>query len=162
MNSLVSSQAISFIISILNGLFLGLVYDLLRVLRRIIKHPKWLINIEDIGFWIFGSIIIFLDIFKNNNGVLRYFLCIGVFLGLVIYFSLISKMVILVIMKVYNFLTNIIKFIFIIISKPIKIILSPFIYLIRKIYKLLKKTKKWLIIRYKKMIKNIKIIFKKK
>ncbi|GKX30535.1 hypothetical protein SH1V18_30150 [Vallitalea longa] len=162
MNSLVSAQAISFLMSILNGLFLGFVYDLLRVFRRIIKHPKWLINIQDLIFWLFGSIIIFIDIFKNNNGTLRGFLCIGVFLGLIFYFFLISKLVIKVFIKIYSFIANIIKFLFKLIIKPIKLLLTPIFFIVRKIYKLLKKMGKWLIIKYKKITKEIKIIFKKK
>jgi spore cortex biosynthesis protein YabQ len=148
--------------SILSGLFLGFVYDLVRVLRRIIKHPKWLINIQDFIFWLFGSLIIFLDIFKNNNGVLRGFLYIGVFLGLIIYFFLISKLVLRIFMKVYTFIANIIKFLFKIIIRPIKLLFSPINFVVRKIYKLLKKFGKWLIIKYKKTIKDVKVIFKKK
>ncbi|WP_304942263.1 spore cortex biosynthesis protein YabQ [Vallitalea guaymasensis] len=162
MNSLVSAQAISFIMSILSGLFLGFVYDLVRVLRRIIKHPKWLINVQDFIFWLFGSFIIFLDIFKNNNGVLRGFLYIGVFLGLIIYFFLISKLVLMIFMKIYSFIAKIIKFLFKIIIGPIKLLLRPINFVVRKIYKLLKKFGKWLIIKYKKIIKDVKVIFKKK
>ncbi|GMQ57530.1 hypothetical protein AN1V17_19250 [Vallitalea sediminicola] len=162
MNSLVSAQAISFMMSILSGVFLGFVYDLVRVLRRIIKHPKWLINVQDFIFWLFGSFIIFLDIFKNNNGTLRGFLYIGVFLGLIIYFLAISKLVLMIFMKIYSFIANIIKFLFKLIIKPIKLLLSPIFFVVRKIYKLLKKLGKWLIIKYKKIIKDIKIIFKKK
>lgn len=162
MNSLVSAQAISFLMSILSGVFLGFVYDLLRVFRRIIKHPKWLINVQDMIFWIFGSIIIFIDIFENNDGTLRGFLYIGVFLGLIFYFFLISKLVIMVFMKIYCFIAKIIKFLFKLIIKPIKLLLTPIFFIVRKIYKLLKKLGKWLIIKWKKFTKNIKIMFKKK
>jgi spore cortex biosynthesis protein YabQ len=148
--------------SVLSGLFLGFVYDLVRVVRRIIKHPKWLINIQDFVFWLFGSLIIFMDIFKNNDGILRGFLYIGVFLGLIIYFSLMSKLVLIIFMKIYSFIANIVKFLFKLIIKPIKLLFRPIIFVVRKIYKLLKKLGKWLIMRYKKILKDIKVIIKKK
>ena len=159
---LVNAQAICFLLSILNGVFLGFIYDLLRVFRRIIKHPKWLVDLQDLIFWIFGSIIIFIDIFKNNDGALRGFLCVGVFLGLTFYFVLISKFIIMIFMKIYMFIAKIIKSIVKLLIKPIKILLTPILFIVRKIYKLLKKLRKWLIMRYKKIIKEIKLILKKK
>lgn len=162
MNNLVSTQAISFVLSILNGLFLGFIYDLLRVFRRIVKHSKWIVNVEDFIFWVFGSLIIFIEIFNDNDGILRGFLCIGVSIGLILYFLLISKLVLTIFMKLYAFLKKVFHIILKIIIKPIKILLLPIIFLTRKFYKLLKKLAKWLIMKYRNIIKQIKIIIKKK
>ena len=161
MNHLVSQQAINFIMAVLNGLFLGLVYDFLRVLRRIIKHADWLVNLEDIIYWVFGSFIIFLEIFKNNDGILRGFLYAGVFLGLIVYFSLISKWVIIIVMNIYTYVKKIVITIFKIVLKPIQLMIRPIIFLAKKICKLLKKIKKWLIIRGRRGFKEVKIILKK-
>ncbi|MCT4597513.1 MAG: spore cortex biosynthesis protein YabQ [Vallitalea sp.] len=162
MNNLVSTQAITFMLSVLNGLFLGVIYDFIRIFRRIIKHSRLVVNVEDFIFWVFGSLIIFIEIFNNNDGTIRGFLYIGVFLGLILYFLLISKWVLTIFMKLYGIIKKILAFIFKIIIKPIKLIFHPLIIIHRKAYKLLKKFRKWLIIRYKKMKKQIKIIAKKK
>lgn len=162
MNNLVSTQAITFLLSVLNGLFLGVIYDCIRVFRRIIKHSHWVVNVEDLIYWLIGSLIIFIDIFNNNDGTLRGFLYVGVFLGLILYFLLISKWMLTISMKLYGIIRKSVAITLKIILKPIKIIFRPFIFLARKIYKLLKKFGKWLIIRYKKLKRQIKIIIKKK
>lgn len=161
MNELVSEQASIFMSAIINGVFLGFIYDLIRVFRRIIKHSHWLVNLEDLIYWIVGSFIIFLDIFKNNDGVLRGFLYAGVFLGLVIYICLISRLTINVLMLIYNYIKKIIIFCYKVIIKPIKVVLIPIVFLGKKIFRLLKKIKKWLIIRCRKGYKVIKIIITK-
>lgn len=162
MNSLVSAQATIFLLAILNGIFLGFLYDLLRVFRRMVKHPRWLVSLQDFIYWVVSSLIIFMEIFNNNDGSLRGFLCLGVFLGLVLYFLLISKLVLTVFMKVYYFIVKIVKGILHILWLPLKLILKPITFIIRKLQKLLKKLGKWLIMKYKKAKRSLKIMLKKK
>lgn len=162
MNSFVSTQAIIFLLSILNGIFLGFLYDLLRVFRRMIKHPRWLVGLQDLVYWVVCSLIIFMEVFRNNDGNLRGFLCLGVCLGLILYFMTLSKLILAVFMKVYGIILKIVKTLLRIVWLPIKILLKPIYFIIRKIYKYLKKLGKWLIIKYKKGKRSLRIMLKKK
>lgn len=162
MNSFVSTQGINFLLAILNGVFLGFLYDLIRVFRRMVKHPRWLVSLQDFIYWVVSSFIIFLEIFHHNDGSLRGFLCLGVVLGLTLYFLLVSKLVLCVFMKIYHIIVKIVKGILHILWLPIRLLLKPITFLGKKLYKRLKKFGKWLIIKYKKVKRSLKIIRKKK
>lgn len=57
----------------------------------------------------------------------------------IIFFLLVSKLVLTVFMKVYYFIVKIVKGILHILWLPIKLILKPITFIIRKLHKLLKK-----------------------
>ena len=69
------------------GLSVGgrLVYDILRALRREIKHADWVVMIEDIlfsAFFCWGCYSIFL---QKNHGALRAYGLIGMLVGVILY-----------------------------------------------------------------------------
>ena len=55
----VSSQAYIFLCTVLGGIIVGFVFDLFRVSRKVIKTRNIIVYIEDMVFWLIGSIIIF-------------------------------------------------------------------------------------------------------
>lgn len=77
--------------SFLLGIIITFVYDNIRVLRRVIPHNTFFLSIEDLFFWIFVAIYIFLLQHRENNGVFRWFSVIGAFLGMIIYRKSISN-----------------------------------------------------------------------
>ena len=105
------NQAYVFAIFILNGVLIGLLFDIFRIFRKSFKTPDIITYIEDILFWIFSGIILLYSIFKFNNGELRMF----IFLGLIL--VIFSKIFIKVLVHIINFIKKIFN-IFILI--PIK------------------------------------------
>ena len=65
----------------LTGVLVVSVYLSLRVLRRLIKHTIWVINIEDAIFWITSSIYLFVQIYYTSSGVIRWYFVLGVVFG---------------------------------------------------------------------------------
>lgn len=82
------------LISFLMGIILVFVYDLIRILRRIIPHGKWWIAAEDFLFWAGCAIAVFVMLFHVNDGYLRGFSIGGVVVGMLFYNLLLSRIVI--------------------------------------------------------------------
>lgn len=70
-----------FLQAALAGNFVCLVYDAIRVLRRIIKHNLFWVSLEDIVFWIGTGIYLFVQIYQTSNGTIRWYFVVGVFFG---------------------------------------------------------------------------------
>lgn len=81
-------------VSVLAGIFLFFLYDILRILRRLVKHGAFLIGLEDILYWAFFTLTVFIMIYRNNDGMVRGFAIGGVLLGMLLYYLLISRFVI--------------------------------------------------------------------
>ena len=86
-----SNQAYVFLIFILNGLIIGIFFDIFRILRKSFKTSDFRTNLQDILFWIITGSILLFSIFKFNNGELRAYIFLGVFLGVAMYMLLFSK-----------------------------------------------------------------------
>lgn len=90
----IGNEAIVFLISVLCGVGLVLAYDFFRIVRRLIPHGNIWIGIEDVCYWIFGTIVVFLLLYQKNDGMLRAFCFLGIALGGVIYAFLFSRFVV--------------------------------------------------------------------
>ena len=70
-----------FISAMYSGSFLLSVYYLIEMIRKIIRHREWTINLEDIFFWIFSGGYLFVQIYHTNNGNIRLYYVLGLVLG---------------------------------------------------------------------------------
>lgn len=70
-----------FLQAVLAGNLVYLVYSVIRVLRRIIKHNLFFISLEDLIFWIGTGIYLFVKIYQTSNGSIRWYFVIGVLTG---------------------------------------------------------------------------------
>jgi spore cortex biosynthesis protein YabQ len=154
MNILISSQSKVFFLAISGGVLIGFAYDLLRIFRRLIKHNKIIIGIEDIVFFLITSVLMFIKIFDANYGVIRGFVLLGIVLGVLIYYSSVSSIVVK-----YSVFT-IEKFIWVIkqIIMPLKYVAKPLVFIVKKLIMFLLKIKKWWIIKLKEIKRQIKHI----
>jgi len=81
------------------GVWLMMVYDILRVIRLVFPHhPLWA-GVEDMIYWIYASITTFMLLYRMNDGGLRGFVIGGVFLGMVLYNGLVSRFLLKVLKK---------------------------------------------------------------
>ena len=67
------------------GMALTFSYDLLRIIRRIIKHCNVAVSVEDIIFWLFVSYTTLVFIIKIDDGGLRIYFFIGLICGITLY-----------------------------------------------------------------------------
>lgn len=103
------------------GIITGFIYDLFRIKRKTLKTRPSLVCVEDIIFWIFTAMLVFMAAYLSNQGEIRLYFFLSMILGVIIYIGLFSCWVI-----------QILSFI-------IKIIIWPF----AKLLKLLKPPVKW-------------------
>lgn len=96
MREIIECEIDFFINSVFFGFFLTFTYDLFVILRRLIKHRVYIVTIEDIVYGIFIGVNIFLLNYEYNNGVVRFFMFLGLIIGSVIYHKIFSTTLVLV------------------------------------------------------------------
>ena len=119
---MVSNQANLFLIFAINGVIIGLLFDIFRILRKSFKTSDIITVIEDILFWIITGIILLYSIFVFNNGEIRLYMFLAIILGALLYMLLLSRYIIKISVGIINSIKQVIKFIFKIISWPLQII----------------------------------------
>ncbi len=67
------------------GIFLAVVYDCIRILRRLFAHNVFWLSVEDILFWMFAAMAIFVVCFVEDAGNVRWFAIGGAALGAYMY-----------------------------------------------------------------------------
>lgn len=143
------NQTSLFLIFTIDGVLIGIIFDIFRILRKTIKTSDFVTYIEDFLFWIITSIILFYSIFTYNNGELRFFMFLAVILGFVLYLCTISSYLIKINVKIINVIKRIFFKLFEIIYKPLiktfkilkKIIFKPILFVIINIRKNMKNIK---------------------
>ena len=59
-----------FLVSRLWGIILLVIYDVLRTLRRIIKHNWFFVSVDDMLFWIISAVLIFRRMYRHIDGTI--------------------------------------------------------------------------------------------
>ena len=151
------NQVYVFLIFILNGFLIGLLFDTFRILRKSFKTSNIITNIQDIIFWILSGLLSIYSIFKFTDGTLRIYIFLGILLGYILYLLIFSKIYIGIFVYILTFIKKLLYFTIIVPFSFIlriisKIIFRPLKFILDKIFiiksDLLKKS-------VKKVIKNI-------
>lgn len=111
-----------FAVYILNGMIIGIIFDLFRALRKTFKTPDIITYIEDAFFWIIAGIISIFFIFAFNQGEIRSYTILGIIFGVTIYILVFSKFVLKIAVNICKCIKQIANF-----------ILKPFIFIYKKI-----------------------------
>lgn len=88
--------------SLIMGVFITYVYDLLRIFRRVVPHGTFLVSVEDLAFWVYSGIKVFLLMYYESNGTLRWFAVIGALTGMFFYMKLISPLFVKYVSAILN------------------------------------------------------------
>lgn len=99
MAELIYDEMILFGICLLVGAGLAFVYDCIRILRLLIPHKDVLVDIEDLGFWLFTAWMVFRTLFTYNRGALRAYAFLGMFLGVIVYALTLSRLLLFLVHK---------------------------------------------------------------
>lgn len=62
------------------GIIIAFVFDFFKALRKEIRHKDFIVWIEDIIYLLFSGILIFIGIFKINQGILRFYIVLAIIL----------------------------------------------------------------------------------
>ena len=91
--------------SFLLGVILMISYDLLRLFRLLIPHSLLIIGLEDFVYWIYCAVMTFWLLFQENNGALRSYVIVGVFVGMILYDRIVSRPIFSVLKKIKRWFT---------------------------------------------------------
>ena len=76
--------------ALLAGIVVTFSYDLLRIFRRVIPHKNFVVSLEDILFWVYCGIGVFLLMYYEGNQTLRWFAVCGALVGMCLYLRFVS------------------------------------------------------------------------
>lgn len=93
---------------VLDGIVIGIIFDFFRILRKSFLTGNIVTAIEDIIFWILTGGIILYTVFVFNNGIIRGYMFLGVFCGILIYLVTFSKFFIKINVTIISFIKKII------------------------------------------------------
>ena len=118
MSTFFNSQIGIFLIYLIAGVLICLLYDIFRALRKTVKTPDLVTYMEDTIFWILVAIFLIYLIFVLNSGEIRFFMFIAICLGGIVYYFTLSK-------YFMNISVHILTFVKIIVKKLLSILLIP-------------------------------------
>lgn len=108
------------------GVFITFVYDILRILRRVFPHKGFLVSLEDMIFWIYCTIKVFLLMYHESNGTLRWFAILGAIAGMLIYMKFVSPFLV-------EYVSLVMEKILGVMTKAAGFVLRPFVKLGRRL-----------------------------
>jgi spore cortex biosynthesis protein YabQ len=136
------NQVYIFLYAILGGAIAALFYDILRIKRRAIKTNVIIVSLEDIFYWLVAAMFLFITVYKSNSGEMRGYIFIGNIIGVILYESLLSEIIIKSSVMIINFIKRILLFIYKVLSYPFKLIYkifkTPICFIIKLVFKLAK------------------------
>lgn len=118
----VANEVYIFFVMVLLGAACVFLFDLFRIMRKLIKMSTAWVAVTDFVFWIIFSVVIVGGILYFNNGSLRWYEFIGMVLGVIIYLGILSRPIMFVFIKIIDLFAKFIGYI-------LKILLTPLIFL---------------------------------
>lgn len=112
--------------ALLLGAYITFVYDCLRIFRRVIPHSSFFVSVEDFWFWMYCAMRVFLLLYHESNGSLRWFGVLGAGAGMFLYKKCFSaflvKYVSLVLRKILEMIKRVFGGIFRFLCRPLKLL----------------------------------------
>lgn len=127
MYTTVPMEAVFFATSIVAGIIMAFLYDLIRISRRVAGLCDAVVNFQDIIFFVVAACILFYVAYLKNSGEIRWQGIIGCGAGIGAYMVVVKN-------RLLNVSTVVIKWLIRMMKKVIKILLFP-LKLIFKIFK---------------------------
>lgn len=84
-------QVTLLLFSIASGILIGILFDIYRVIRGEERPGNIVTAIEDILFWILTGVLVFIFMMYTNYAFLSFNIFVYIAIGLVLYFSILSK-----------------------------------------------------------------------
>lgn len=117
------NESVFWLYCFLMGVAITIVYDGLRILRNVIKHPHMLVALEDIIFWMFVAAALFLLLYHMNNGTVRWFAVFGLFVGMLFYKKIFGDFLVIFMSTI---LGRILHLVVGVLSVPLRVVKSAF------------------------------------
>ncbi|CAH0122001.1 spore cortex biosynthesis protein YabQ [Paenibacillus sp. CECT 9249] len=116
-------QLMTVLAMLASGVCMGIVFDSYRVVSGQLYFPKWTKPVLDIVYWLLATGFVFRVLYVNNQGEVRFYVFLGLFLGVWFYFLFISsitvKIVVILIKAVKQFIWFLVRFFDVTVVRPI-------------------------------------------
>lgn len=77
----IHEEMMVFLIAVVSGAIVRLVYQCIRCFRRIVVHDLAAVSVEDMIFWLGSAVYMFVQIYHTSDGSIRWYFVLGVALG---------------------------------------------------------------------------------
>ena len=78
----IETEVVIFFYAALTGMVLFCGYQILLLIRRLVRHHPLAVGVEDIGFWLLVSAYVFRQMYCTTYGSIRWFFVLGIAAGL--------------------------------------------------------------------------------
>lgn len=82
------------VVAFFSGAVITIVYDVIRIFRRLISHGNFLIGVEDFLFWMWTAFWTFSVLYRENDGNLRMYTLISMAAGMILYHKTLSGLIV--------------------------------------------------------------------
>lgn len=86
------TQVTAFFTTIIAGLTIGVLFDVYRIIRGGIRPGHAMTTVMDILFWVIATPVVVIQLVVANWLELRFYVLLGLALGLFLYFSVLSPL----------------------------------------------------------------------
>jgi len=86
-----TSQIVTFAITVVTGMVLGMLFDCYRVMRGAFALTKVITWFTDLLYWLIATTVVFVALLASNWGELRFYVFIGIISGLGVYYNFLSR-----------------------------------------------------------------------
>ena len=73
----IETEVVIFFYAALTGMVLFCGYQILLLIRRLVRHHPLAVGVEDIGFWLLVSAYVFRQMYCTTYGSIRWFFVLG-------------------------------------------------------------------------------------
>lgn len=77
----IQREIIVFLTAVLSGGIVRLMYRCLSCFREIVHHTHWVIELEDLFYWIGTAVFLFVQIYHISNGEIRWYIILELAAG---------------------------------------------------------------------------------
>ncbi|GAA3411738.1 spore cortex biosynthesis protein YabQ [Paenibacillus hodogayensis] len=117
-----------------SGAFMGILFDVYRVLSGQLRPPRWLVPLLDIGYWMIATLFVFRALLYSNDGQVRMYVFLGLLLGVWLYFRFASRFTV----RFVRFCIRTVKALFRFLVKTVEVVfIKPILLLYRLVIVLL-------------------------
>lgn len=131
-------------LAVLRGVLILALYDIIRIIRRVMPHGIWVITLEDIIYWMITALLVFQLLYRENDGAVRGYALLAVAVGMLLYHRTFSNWLVTRISGVLNWCLG--------------ILLKPFAAIYRKVVQVLRMAGRFYKKKLKKQLKEFIII----
>ena len=117
-----TQESIFLLHSLWTGVLIALVYDGLLVLRKTVPHNSFWLALEDMGFWLFCAIYVFMWLYRESSGTLRWYAVAGALFGMWLYKKTLSGLLIKIGAFILERVLRILGRILVVLAAPLRLL----------------------------------------